>query len=219
MCFTAVRGWICKGWRSQVGTKSVRSKPPCASFNQFQPALMWWDHCQRHLPSASDPIWSEKGARISREELELLSRLKSGVDALPAQGLLEKWDGGSRRARESSSSYAGHPAHPHCRSPPGSNFNSVPHCENKGIGAGGELARTLFFNLLPRIARPYPNTIVIDEILPLTLLSFKWSLPRSVLYFCWSCHPPRDVAGDFNPLCCKLWNILSSFPILCNNLF
>lgn len=60
------------------------------------------------------------------------------------QGLLEKWDGGSIRARESSSSYAGHPAHPNCRSPPGSSFNSVPRCENKGSSGWGE-ERVSFF--------------------------------------------------------------------------
>lgn len=31
-----------------------------------------------------------------------------------------------------------HPAHPHCWSPPGSNFSSVPCCENKGSSDWGE---------------------------------------------------------------------------------
>lgn len=56
MCFTAVRGWICKGWivtgRDQKCAQRwevcVRSKPPCASGNQFQTALRWWHHCQRY---------------------------------------------------------------------------------------------------------------------------------------------------------------------------
>lgn len=65
---------------------------------------------------------------------------------------------------------------------------------------------TLFLELLGHIQIP----LLLIEFFPLTLLSFKWGFLMSVSHFCWSCHPPRDVAEDFNLLCCKLWNIFSS---------
>lgn len=79
-----------------------------------------------------DSVLSENGARISREETELLRELLSGADAVPAQGPMEKGNGGSNSAGERSSGYAGHPAHLHCWPPPTSNFNSVLCRENRG---------------------------------------------------------------------------------------
>lgn len=89
---------------------------------------------------------SQRKGHISKEETGLLGELLSGVGVVPAQSPMEKGNGRSCSAGESSRGCTGHFAHLRCRPPPGTDIDSVPCCENKGNSDWGE--ETVSFSLI-----------------------------------------------------------------------